>query len=114
MCYLFKFFAFRIEEKEGNFPPVLRRWFLANSKEIARKCVMPPTKKNTKGPPFVLKPSLEPVAEFLINEAHKYSNMECPVCCKRCFSKSHDVSFVKNPIVYREFILSSLLTLKRQ
>ncbi|KAL7631623.1 UNVERIFIED_CONTAM: hypothetical protein RMT77_018066 [Armadillidium vulgare] len=92
-----------IEEKECNYPPVLRRWFLANSKEIARKCVMAPTKQNPKEPPFVLKPSLEPVAEFLINEAHKYSNMDCPVCGKRCFSSTHsDVETDENKAKYVE------------
>ncbi|XP_050721074.1 uncharacterized protein LOC127000937 isoform X2 [Eriocheir sinensis] len=75
----------KIEEKECNYPPVFRRWFSAQSLEIARKCVEPPAKKKPKDPPFVLKPSMEPVVSFLIEEAHRYVEMKCKVCGKKAF-----------------------------
>lgn len=82
----------RIEEKECNYPPVFRRWFSAQSLEIARKCVEPPAKKKPKDPPFVLKPSMEPVVSFLIEEAHIYVEMECKVCGKKAFPEDPKVS----------------------
>uniref|UniRef100_A0A0P4VWB3 RWD domain-containing protein n=1 Tax=Scylla olivacea TaxID=85551 RepID=A0A0P4VWB3_SCYOL len=75
----------KIEEKECNYPPVFRRWFLAQSVEIARQCVEPPKKKKPKDPPFVLRPSMEPVVSFLIDEAHRYVNSECRMCRKKAF-----------------------------
>ncbi|KAK4312833.1 hypothetical protein Pmani_015770 [Petrolisthes manimaculis] len=36
----------RIEERACNYPPVFRRWFRAQSEEIARRCVQPPAKLN--------------------------------------------------------------------
>lgn len=74
-----------IEEKECNFPKVLRRWFLAQSVEIARRCTEPPVRKKPKDPPFVQKPSLEPMVAFLIEEAHKYPAQPCAVCTQLCF-----------------------------
>lgn len=87
-------FLCRVEDKECNYPPVFRRWFLAQSMEIARKCVMPPTKRNPKDLHFVIKPSLEPVATFLIEESHKYTKINCSICKKPCFSQDPAVSFV--------------------
>ncbi|KAK3852490.1 hypothetical protein Pcinc_040927 [Petrolisthes cinctipes] len=75
----------RIEERECNYPPVFRRWFTAQSEEIARRCVQPPARLNPKDPPFVLRPSLEPVVAFLIDEAHRYVKMDCKVCNERAF-----------------------------
>ncbi|XP_068201075.1 uncharacterized protein [Palaemon carinicauda] len=74
-----------IEEKESSYPPVFRRWFMAQSTEIARRCVEPPAKKRPKDPPFVLKPSLQPVISFLVAEARKYVEMPCNYCNKRAF-----------------------------
>ncbi|CAM1294490.1 Uncharacterised protein g1027 [Pycnogonum litorale] len=37
-----------VEEKDSNFPPVFRRWFVAQSTEIARQCIQPPLKKKPK------------------------------------------------------------------
>lgn len=58
---------------------------MAQATEIARQCVMPPSKKKPKDPPFVLKPSMEPVISFLISEVRKYIDMECKFCKKRSF-----------------------------
>ncbi|KAK7019428.1 hypothetical protein SK128_005504, partial [Halocaridina rubra] len=69
-----------LEEKGCNFPALFKRWFLAQANEIARQCVVPPAKKRPKDPPFVLKPSLEPVISFLISEVRKYVDMECKFC----------------------------------
>lgn len=74
-----------IEEKECNYPPLFRRWFLAQAIEIARRCVEPPAKKKPKDPPFVLKPSMEPVVSFLIDEGHKYLDTKCKICGKKAF-----------------------------
>ncbi|KAG7177203.1 hypothetical protein Hamer_G000464, partial [Homarus americanus] len=72
-----------IEEKECNYPPVFQRWFTAQAVEIARRCVEPPAKRRPKDPPFVLKPSMEPVVSFLIDEAHKYVDLDCKFCGKK-------------------------------
>ncbi|MCL4129367.1 UNVERIFIED_CONTAM: hypothetical protein GTU68_048749 [Idotea baltica] len=74
-----------VEEKECNYPPVFRRWFKAQSLEVARRCVMPPARKSPKDPPFVLKPSLQPVISFLLEEAHNYPKMDCTHCGLKCF-----------------------------
>ncbi|ROT79074.1 uncharacterized protein [Penaeus vannamei] len=74
-----------IEEKECNFPSVFRRWFLAQATEIARQCVEPPAKKRPKDPPFVLRPSMEPVVSFLVSEVHLYPKLECKMCRKKAF-----------------------------
>lgn len=88
-------FFHRIEEKECNYPPVLRRWFMAQSEEIARRCVVPPAKVKPKDPPFVLRPSMEPVISFLIEEAHRYVNMECKVCNKMVLPSDPQVRRLK-------------------
>ncbi|KAL5010314.1 hypothetical protein ScPMuIL_012619 [Solemya velum] len=78
-----------IEVGDYNFPELLKTHFQANAVEIARKCVQPPLKKNSKEPPFKPAPSLKPVCEFLINDCiKKYPQEVCPVCTDRCLPTS--------------------------
>lgn len=83
-----------IEDKECNYPPVFQRWFFAQSVEIARRCVVPPLKVKPKDLPFVLKPSMEPVVSFLIEEANKYLDLECKVCGKKALPEDPKVSYI--------------------
>ncbi|XP_076035708.1 uncharacterized protein LOC143021827 [Oratosquilla oratoria] len=90
-----------IEAKESNFPAVFQRWFTAQSVEIARRCIEPPLKKKPKDPPFVLKPSMEPVVSFLIKEAHAFPRQTCKVCGEKAFPEDarnihHDESSPKH------------------
>ncbi|XP_028397097.1 uncharacterized protein LOC114520946 [Dendronephthya gigantea] len=73
--------AVRIEETGSNFPSYLRKVFLSQAEEIARRCVSKPLKKNPKAAPFEPKPSLQPVFEFLVNDCiRKYPRETCPLC----------------------------------
>ena len=80
--------------KESNYPPIIDKWMVAQSIEIARQCVQPPTKRKPKDPPFKIKPSLGDIASFLIEEGHKYPVMDCRYCGKRCFPDNPKVCFV--------------------
>ncbi|XP_035825482.1 uncharacterized protein LOC101862840 [Aplysia californica] len=72
------------EITEHNFPEFLRVNFQAQAVEIARQCVHPPLKKNPKDPPFVPKPSLQPVCEYIIRDCVKKFPLEiCPLCNER-------------------------------
>ncbi|XP_046844682.1 uncharacterized protein LOC124438555 isoform X2 [Xenia sp. Carnegie-2017] len=83
----------RIEETASNFPGYLRKVFLSQAEEIARKCVSKPLKRNSKTPPFEPKSSLQPVVEFLVNECIKrYPKESCPLCHKQVLpEKPEDV-----------------------
>jgi len=66
---------------ECNFPDFLRINFQAQATETARKCIMPPMKKNPKDPPFAKKPSIQPVCEYLIKDCvKKFPQEVCPLC----------------------------------
>ena len=74
----------RIEETSSNFPTYLRKVFLSQAEEIARKCVSKPLKKNPKAMPFEPKPSLQAVFEFLVNDCiRRYPTEVCPLCQQR-------------------------------
>lgn len=75
-----------ISEVSSNFPPVMRRWLVAQAQEIARRCVEPPSKPRPKDPPFVRRPSLLSVAKFLLENIHLTPSMECGMCGKRAFT----------------------------
>ncbi|GFN80703.1 E3 ubiquitin protein ligase rin2 [Plakobranchus ocellatus] len=68
---------------EHNFPEFLRINFQAQATELARQCVQPPLKKKPKDPPFVPKPSLQPVVEYLIDCVKKYPLETCRLCHER-------------------------------
>ena len=81
---MFVTFSFRIEETSSNFPTYLRKVFLSQAEEIARKCVSKPLKKNPKAVPFEPKPSLQAVFEFLVNDCiRRYPTEVCPLCQQR-------------------------------
>ncbi|GFR62226.1 E3 ubiquitin protein ligase RIN2 [Elysia marginata] len=71
------------EITDHNFPEFLRTNFQAQATETARQCVQPPLKKKPKDPPFVPKPSLRPVAEYVIDCVQKYPLETCPLCNER-------------------------------
>ncbi|RUS76937.1 hypothetical protein EGW08_015310 [Elysia chlorotica] len=71
------------EITDHNFPEFLRTNFQAQATEAARQCVQPPLKKKPKDPPFVPKPSLRPVAEYVIECVKKYPLEICPLCHER-------------------------------
>eukprot|EP00096_Caligus_rogercresseyi_P010999 TRINITY_DN4182_c0_g1_i1.p1 TRINITY_DN4182_c0_g1~~TRINITY_DN4182_c0_g1_i1.p1 ORF type:complete len:338 (+),score=90.32 TRINITY_DN4182_c0_g1_i1:392-1405(+) len=75
------------EDVETNFPRVFKAWFTEQSREIARRCVVPPLmkKKSSSVPPaFVPSPSLEPVVNFLIENVKRYPLESCGICRKTC------------------------------
>ncbi|KAK2174434.1 hypothetical protein NP493_803g00018 [Ridgeia piscesae] len=72
-----------VEITYHNFPESLKRHFLSQVEEIARKCVQPPLKKKPKDPPFEPKPALQPIVEYLVKDiVRKYPSEICPVCNK--------------------------------
>ncbi|KAK7500064.1 hypothetical protein BaRGS_00008611 [Batillaria attramentaria] len=67
------------EITEHNLPQFLKTNFQAQATEIARQCIQPPLKKKPKDPPFVPKPSIKPVCEYLIKDCmHRYPLESCP------------------------------------
>ncbi|XP_071496481.1 uncharacterized protein [Diadema antillarum] len=76
----------RVESVEGNFPELFTKMFVAQAEETARQCVQPPLKKKPKDPPFEPKPSLKPVAQYLIDCLRRYPTECCPVCKERAFT----------------------------
>lgn len=73
----------RMEVTEHNLPQFLKVNFTAQALEIARQCVQPPLSKKPKETPFVPKPSIRPVCEYLIRKCVKqYPRETCPLCKK--------------------------------
>ncbi|KAF2351723.1 Ubiquitin-conjugating enzyme/RWD-like [Trinorchestia longiramus] len=79
-----------LQEVSSNYPPVIKRWLLAQSHELARQCVEPPSKPRPKDPPFVLKPSLLPVLKFLLENLHSIPATVCGVCSIACLPEDPD------------------------
>ncbi|XP_041354716.1 uncharacterized protein LOC121372466 [Gigantopelta aegis] len=76
------------EITDTNFPILLRTNFQAQAIEIARQCIQPPLKKTPKAPPFVPKPSLRPVCDYLISVCVKrYPQEICPICKEKVLSE---------------------------
>ncbi|XP_047736743.1 uncharacterized protein LOC108682861 isoform X2 [Hyalella azteca] len=73
-----------LTEVSSSYPPVVRRWLLAQAQELARQCVEPPTRCRPGAPPFVVKPSLLPVVKFLLEAVHSIPAAVCGVCCRTC------------------------------
>jgi hypothetical protein len=85
-------FSFRVEETGSNFPTYLRKVFLSQAEEIARRCVSKPLKKNPKALPFEPKPSLQAVFEFLVNDCiRRYPTEACPLCQQRTLPENPEV-----------------------
>lgn len=83
--------AVSIDFKGSNFPRLLETHFVAQAREIARRCVEPPLKKNLRAPPFEAKPSLLPVVQYLSGDSiHKFPIEECPCCKKKALAENPD------------------------
>ncbi|XP_052811888.1 uncharacterized protein LOC128239326 [Mya arenaria] len=73
-----------IEVAESNFPDLLKKFFVGQAVELARRCVQPPPKPKPKAPPFKPRPSLLEVCQFLVQDCVKrYPGENCPVCRER-------------------------------
>lgn len=68
-----------------NFPTAIHKHVIAQVNEISRQCVEPPLRKNPKGPPFQVKPSLYKSVSFLIDCVRKLPNECCQYCDLNCF-----------------------------
>lgn len=70
-----------ISLKNSNVPKNVSTMFIAQSAELARKCVEPPIKGKDKD--FIAKPSLKQVVEFLIEKCmNRCVTDHCPICKK--------------------------------
>ena len=70
-----------LEIKESNFPPHLAQVFVGHTTELSRQCVEPPLRKRPNDPPFVPKPSLKLIAEYLVTDCtRRYPHEQCSVC----------------------------------
>ncbi|XP_031565078.1 uncharacterized protein LOC116300360 isoform X1 [Actinia tenebrosa] len=96
--------AVSIEPKQSNFPKSLEKVFVGQAVDMARQCVQAPIRKNPKAPPFVPKPSLKVVSDFLIKDCiRRYPTEECALCKKRalptepkdCVTNPKDAKFVE-------------------
>lgn len=70
-------------DHKTNFPDTLQRFLIGQAKEIARKCVEPPLRASAHIK-FVAKPSLLPLARFLIEAVIDFPDELCPVCESKC------------------------------
>ncbi|XP_041452763.1 uncharacterized protein LOC121405854 [Lytechinus variegatus] len=75
-----------LENVENNFPELFHKMFLAQTEEMARRCVQPPLKRKPKDPPFEPSPSLKKVAVYLIDCLRTYPGSICPICRERAFT----------------------------
>lgn len=71
-------------DTETNFPPLFTRYFLGQGKELSRRCVEPPLKKQPQQTPFVPSPSLNVVATFLVKSVKKLPQEHCQLCKAIC------------------------------
>lgn len=76
-----------IQDVDTNFTQTFYKHMLAQAKEIARKCVEPPLKRNPKDPPFEPSPSLEKTALFIIDCVKRLPSEKCQFCNEICFQK---------------------------
>ncbi|XP_045479314.1 uncharacterized protein LOC123684226 [Harmonia axyridis] len=76
------------EEVKTNFSAALNTHIIAQAKEIARKCVEPPLKKNKNEAPFQPTPSLKKTIEFLINCVKNFPQEKCQICDKLCLPEN--------------------------
>ncbi|XP_065072274.1 uncharacterized protein LOC135696715 [Rhopilema esculentum] len=87
----------RVENKSCNFPTFLETHFMAESIEIARRCVEPPLKKDPKAPPFQPAPSLKQVVSYLVKDCiKKFPGGICKLCGKRALPKNPE-DYPENP-----------------
>lgn len=87
----------KIEAAESNFPELLKKFFVGQAVEIARKCVQPPLKPKKGDPPFKPQPSLKEVCEFLIKDCVKrYPQANCPLCKEKVLLKDPE-AVTKDP-----------------
>lgn len=87
----------KIEAAESNFPDLLKKFFVGQAVEIARKCVQPPIKPKKGDPPFKPERSLKPVCEFLVKDCVKrYPQENCPICKERSLLKDPE-AVIRDP-----------------
>jgi len=92
-----------IAEQESNYPPVIRRYILAQAQEVARQCVEAP--KRRQKIPFVKRPSLLPVMKFILETIHQTPTMKCGMCDSNAFSDDPSVSvIVRIPITLMKLL----------
>lgn len=77
--------SIELKSAETNFPPALQRHLFEQGREIARKCVEPPLKKQKPNePPFKPQPSLEKSVRFFISYVKQLPKQTCQFCKKQC------------------------------
>ncbi|KAL6432094.1 hypothetical protein ACFW04_006664 [Cataglyphis niger] len=69
---------------DTNFPPLFKRYLVGQGRELARRCVEPPLKKQAQQKPFTSKPSLNTVASFLIKTVKAFPQEPCQHCKVIC------------------------------
>jgi hypothetical protein len=84
---------FSLEDHETNFPPLFQRYFIGQSKEIARQCIEPPIKpKERNHAPFKPSPSLQPVVSFLVASVKQIPQENCQLCEMKCLPQDPKVN----------------------
>lgn len=73
-----------VGDVDTNFPLLLTRYLLGQGKELGRRCVEPPLKKQSQQTPFTPSPSLNVVASFLIKSIKTLPQEHCQLCRKLC------------------------------
>ncbi|KYN18484.1 PREDICTED: uncharacterized protein LOC108762463 [Trachymyrmex cornetzi] len=67
---------------DTNFPPLFNRYLVGQGRELARKCVEPPLRKQQN--PFTPSPSLNTVVSFLIKSVKAFPQESCQHCKVKC------------------------------
>jgi hypothetical protein len=100
-------FLFSLEDVETNFPPFFQRYFVGQSKEIARQCIEPSLKPKAKNQaPFSPSPSLQPVVLFLVGSVKQIPQENCQLCNKSCLPQDPMVN--SSPTLF--FLLLSVIS----
>lgn len=87
--------AVSIQDCLSNFPPLLLRFVVGQSNELARQCIEPPAARLVKSSnksvrvvknnqPFTPTPSLEKVASFIIRTVKSIPDQKCQGCSNDC------------------------------
>lgn len=99
----------KVECKSTNFPADLAAMFVRQGVELSRRCVVPPAIEKKGEPPFQVKPSILPAAEYLIKDCIKfYPIAQCSICDNQTFPLDpEDVTQDIRGALYVEYVYCS-------
>ncbi|KAG7206099.1 hypothetical protein KM043_003493 [Ampulex compressa] len=83
-----------LTDADTNFPPLFTRYLLGQGKELGRRCVEPPLRKQPQQTPFVPSPSLNIIASFLIRSVKTLPQEHCQLCRDVCLPSKPEKAII--------------------